>query len=230
MQELLDAIDDDPDNDAPRIVYMDYLLERGDPRGEFLALQLADTDPLRQRALLDRHAGEWLGAAAPIIASTYRFRRGFLSIATLVGSPDRLPRELATVEELDGAIEPAAARPLRALRRVRTPMAASVVDSAVLDGWMSVFAAAPRFEHVRLVYRDVVYVELRRYGATPALAVNLEQYGTVNAGPWLRPIAERDGIGWRLELVSRWRRGHQDLADRIARLPNWEHVQIEGSL
>ncbi len=34
-----------PDDDAPRLVLADHLLELGDPRGEFLALQLAKGKP-----------------------------------------------------------------------------------------------------------------------------------------------------------------------------------------
>ena len=38
--ELLAEIYAAPDDDAPRLVYADWLQERGDPRGEFIALQL----------------------------------------------------------------------------------------------------------------------------------------------------------------------------------------------
>lgn len=40
-QALLDAIYASPDDDAPRQVFADALTERGDPRGEFITLQLA---------------------------------------------------------------------------------------------------------------------------------------------------------------------------------------------
>lgn len=59
-----------PDDDGPRRVLADLLLERGDPRGELLAVQLelaaaAPADPKRtalvaaQRRLLDAHRGRW---------------------------------------------------------------------------------------------------------------------------------------------------------------------------
>ena len=231
--ELLEAVYADPEADGPRIVYMDFLQQRGDPRGELIALQLAGKDLHRQRELLDLHAEAWLGDAAVFIESSpsrFDFERGFLGTARLVATHGSLPRELATVVELHGAISPERAGTLRALQRVRMAMPDWVPASGVLGGWMTLFAARPRFQHVRLVHRDIVRFELRRYDGRCALAVNLEAYGTVSAAEWLRPIAELDGFGWRLELVSRWRRGHQDLADRITRLPNWEHVQIEGEL
>jgi uncharacterized protein (TIGR02996 family) len=46
---LLAAIREAPEDDAPRLVYMDWLLERGDPRGELLRVQLE----------LEREPGPW---------------------------------------------------------------------------------------------------------------------------------------------------------------------------
>ncbi len=40
-QRLREAVWADPEPDAPRMVYADYLLEQGDPLGELIALQLA---------------------------------------------------------------------------------------------------------------------------------------------------------------------------------------------
>jgi uncharacterized protein (TIGR02996 family) len=69
---FLREIKDDPDNDAPRLVLADWLEEQGDPRSEFVRLQverarLAEEDPrrkclaARERQLLDEHAAAWLG-------------------------------------------------------------------------------------------------------------------------------------------------------------------------
>src|SRR5438270_1506512 len=38
---LLDAVCADPDDDGPRLLYADWLDERGDPRGEFIRVQCA---------------------------------------------------------------------------------------------------------------------------------------------------------------------------------------------
>jgi uncharacterized protein (TIGR02996 family) len=79
-----------PDDDTPRLVLADWLQDRGDPRGELLALGLAmhrlgEDDPRwaalrrRERQLLGRHVFDWLG---PLIdrASQWTFQRGFLHI------------------------------------------------------------------------------------------------------------------------------------------------------
>jgi uncharacterized protein (TIGR02996 family) len=93
------AILDEPDDPAGYAAYADWLQEQGDPRGEFLHVQLALEDEsrpaserralqARERELLDRHERAWLGglaahlldrdrASAPLVE--YRWRGGFLS-------------------------------------------------------------------------------------------------------------------------------------------------------
>jgi uncharacterized protein (TIGR02996 family) len=72
-RELLAAIIAAPDDDAPRLVYADWLTQRGDPRGEFITIQLelaklcdaddAQTAALRAREadLLSKHKRAWVG-------------------------------------------------------------------------------------------------------------------------------------------------------------------------
>jgi uncharacterized protein (TIGR02996 family) len=89
---FLDAILESPDDDAPRLIYADWLDESEDegdpPRAEFIRLQIdlarrpAD-DPrraqlaARERQLLAAHGARW---ARPVAALTrdYEFRRGFV--------------------------------------------------------------------------------------------------------------------------------------------------------
>src|SRR5213078_1683780 len=85
---FLRAIRAAPDDDLPRLVYADYLDERGDPRGEFIRLQCelarGDCPPLRARELLrrgaellDRYDAVWAGLLAEA-AYEATFRRGFV--------------------------------------------------------------------------------------------------------------------------------------------------------
>jgi uncharacterized protein (TIGR02996 family) len=73
-RSLLDAILAEPDDDAPRLVYADWLAERGDPRGEFIIVQLelAKLGPTdrgdrvaelheREVELLRLHKKTWVG-------------------------------------------------------------------------------------------------------------------------------------------------------------------------
>jgi uncharacterized protein (TIGR02996 family) len=95
---FLEAIRDRPDDDAPRLVYADWLEEHGDPaRAEFIRAQCAaerlDPNDPRRGPLEDRaaaleqaHAPEWLGTLNESVdrslsrgeKSSWRFRRGFL--------------------------------------------------------------------------------------------------------------------------------------------------------
>jgi uncharacterized protein (TIGR02996 family) len=103
------AIRDDPEDLAAHLALADHLQVQGDPRGEFIAVQLALEDPKRsaaQRKKLQRqegelfraHGQEWLGptlnaalgwtaALSPNERRT-TFRRGWLWALTLEGNDD----------------------------------------------------------------------------------------------------------------------------------------------
>jgi uncharacterized protein (TIGR02996 family) len=80
--ELLAAIYAEPAADEPRAVYADWLQERGDPRGEFIALQLrpsrGDLELRREAELLEAHWARWI---RPLSVSRAHgtFERGFLA-------------------------------------------------------------------------------------------------------------------------------------------------------
>ena len=87
-RDMLRAIHDDPADDAPRRVYADWLLERGDLRGELIQLQcelatLGERDrrrkPVlaRERALLLKHGASWGPFHDARIA--WAFERGLVS-------------------------------------------------------------------------------------------------------------------------------------------------------
>jgi len=73
---LENAIFANPDDLGAHAAYADWLIEQGDPRGEFIQVQLALEDPKkpakerkelqkREKALLEKHEREWLGDLAP---------------------------------------------------------------------------------------------------------------------------------------------------------------------
>src|SRR5437764_6172383 len=84
---FLRAILAHPDDDLPRLVYADWLDERGDPKGEFIRLQcelerLAPNDPGRKRlesreaALWAAHQSKWEAPLRRLGAEYIRFHRG----------------------------------------------------------------------------------------------------------------------------------------------------------
>ncbi|MBY0231518.1 MAG: WGR domain-containing protein [Gemmataceae bacterium] len=104
MREALEAaLADDPDDLANHMAYADWLAEEGDPRGDFIRLQLrledeslpaAERKKLRtqETKLLRKHLAEWLGELGEVIIdpkphpehewrtlkAKYSFRRGWL--------------------------------------------------------------------------------------------------------------------------------------------------------
>lgn len=99
---LLDAVLARPEDDEPRLVYADWLMERGDPRGEFIAVQCAlarltkerkRTSPAyraaanRARAIEREHLRKWVDVAG-LRKWWGQFERGFVTHLTI--SPSAL--------------------------------------------------------------------------------------------------------------------------------------------
>jgi uncharacterized protein (TIGR02996 family) len=93
VESLLAEVYAHPDDDAPRMVLADALLERGDPRGEFITLQLVrgrNGEPTeRERELLKKHGRSWLGPLATVLSfgkgySGTEFERGFVVKADFI--------------------------------------------------------------------------------------------------------------------------------------------------
>lgn len=90
--ELRAAVWDDPLSDDARLVYADYLQDRGDPRGELVGLQVArarsgDRVSDRERALLRRIATDCAKPLAPYLASDFQLARGFVAKCTVNDTP-----------------------------------------------------------------------------------------------------------------------------------------------
>jgi uncharacterized protein (TIGR02996 family) len=104
-----------PDDDSLRLVYADWLLERGEPLGQLIVLQDREArgtatpeEQKRARALLREHKDEWLGPLALVLHGV-ELERGFLARAELAqnGSATAetwhactLDERLATLREL----------------------------------------------------------------------------------------------------------------------------------
>jgi uncharacterized protein (TIGR02996 family) len=84
-----EAILENPDDDAPYLVYADYLMAQGDPRGELIVMQhdADEADGARKTTLrraanahLDKHAALFLGPLAAFRSGTYKlvWRYGYV--------------------------------------------------------------------------------------------------------------------------------------------------------
>jgi uncharacterized protein (TIGR02996 family) len=114
LREALEAaLVENPDDLAAHRAYADHLMEQGDPRGEFIQVQLRLEDPTctapqrdhlqkREQEMLRAHAREWLGGLAPFLleqedspqetfarlfgdgpAPPFRFERGWLTFVRI---------------------------------------------------------------------------------------------------------------------------------------------------
>jgi uncharacterized protein (TIGR02996 family) len=88
---FLDAIADNPEDDTPRLVFADYLMEQGNPRGDLIRVQVElarlDEDAPQRRELerleadlLNAHERRWLNH--PLDGLVVMFERGLLTIET----------------------------------------------------------------------------------------------------------------------------------------------------
>ena len=92
-QDLLAAVLAQPDDDAPRLVYADWLTERGDPRGTFISLQCELARGTRRAAeveaeaaaLQQSHELDWLEGVSSREVKV-RFRRGFVERVEVRGA------------------------------------------------------------------------------------------------------------------------------------------------
>jgi uncharacterized protein (TIGR02996 family) len=99
LQEALQCVLDAPEDDVPRLVYADLLVQNGDPRGEFIRTQCAlsgadithtERKALRKTAdaLLAKHQALWLEQAGLSKgAEDVVWLRGFVDRVTVSGEP-----------------------------------------------------------------------------------------------------------------------------------------------
>jgi uncharacterized protein (TIGR02996 family) len=144
-----------PDDDAPRSVYADWLMKRGDARGELIALQLERSTDARVGELLERYGLRWRcddGLGAPEYKRV-RFGRGFI---------DKLELASADDAELSKALAQPSAACFRALELTfwRGPLP-QLIDRLV---------ACPRLSRLR--HLGLIHVQLDDASAERLIHVN----------------------------------------------------------
>ncbi len=93
---LLASICAAPEDDEPRLVLADWLVARGDPRGELIACQIAAETSVNTEAsaraeeLLAAHELAWV-APLPVAVASWTFRRGFLDCVWVQPGRDVAP-------------------------------------------------------------------------------------------------------------------------------------------
>lgn len=99
---LFEEVYANPEDDQPRHALADFLVEEGDPLGEFILLQLAGNPASKEReaSLLREHRKAWLAPFGTNVKKV-EFRRGFPAKAEWVPRAcGKLSREWRTIEDL----------------------------------------------------------------------------------------------------------------------------------
>lgn len=236
--ELLRAVLDAPDDDAPRLVVADMLANIGDPRGELIAVQcaLAGPAPLsktkrahlerRERALLKEHEWDWLEDSG-LASRTARgpqprctFRRGFIEAVEVGNDLGPLPSrwDQLPIREVGVGARPA----LLALRdhpRFATLRRLQLRGARVEPDELAALAAT-RIESLLLAGDSLTEEHGRALGALPlreltlgAAETNLKTIDALTAGPLPRHLRVLD-----------LRQGPQGTAGVVAAAP-WARLQ-----
>ena len=112
-RELRAAVWDDPISDDARLVYADYLQDRGDPRGELVALQVQRARKgghasEREKALVRRIAADCAQPLTPYLVRDFELERGFVA-RCMVDDKQKMPEAITwspawrTVDDLTTA-------------------------------------------------------------------------------------------------------------------------------
>jgi uncharacterized protein (TIGR02996 family) len=201
-QDLLAAVLANPEDDAPRLVFADWLTERGDPRGTFISLQCelargtsrAEEVEAEAAALLESHELHWLeGLSSEEVR--VRFNRGFVDHV-----------------ELRGAQSLAEAAPFFEREPVTS---VTFAQRRVIDA--ELFANSQWVERLRTL-------EFRASSTTSPVALKLERLNQLLASRFLRRLTRLVLYGQQL--------GDQGLIRLLAQgptvLPSLESLAVEG--
>jgi uncharacterized protein (TIGR02996 family) len=162
---LIEAIRQQPADNALRLVFADWLEEHGrTERAEFIRLQVALADPpddwaeyralrAREAALVKQHGQKWFGPLKKLGVSQWHLRRGLISRVTMTG------RKFLEHGEQLLAMTPVHSIHLRQVRPVLSELAASpllgrlidlgLLDNKLNDAAIEVLVSSPHLSGLR---------------------------------------------------------------------------------
>ena len=244
--ELVRAILDAPDDDAPRLVYADWLMERGDPRGEHIALQCRparfEGDVFERAWRLEaEHAVMWLAPLRALLAdpAPMHFTRGFVERLVLDAgdwiahgaaicelTPVR-EVELRRVESLAAVLATPATARLRAIE---------VRGQRLEIGDLARVPPLPRLESLALLDCRLPSLALQQLAALPATPRALYLDRNPACGTGLPYLVHHSRLLSRIERLSldyvSLVPTHVRLLERVAdtlRALSVDHTELDGA-
>jgi uncharacterized protein (TIGR02996 family) len=211
-EAFLQAILEAPEDDTPRLVYADYLEERGDPRGEFIRVQCAlaneseDSPRLqqlraREEELLEAHRAAWL-APLGLPERDCVFHRGFVDEV-----------QLGLAEFVARGVELVSRTPLRRLRLAHSSNA-DEGHTGEAGRRLSACPALARLELLDLYVAALGPEGLRSLFASPYLAgLRHLHLGDEDSTPAVAEELAASPLLPRLESLALWGFQDSDLGD-----------------
>jgi uncharacterized protein (TIGR02996 family) len=219
-QAFLEDVIAHPADDAPRLVYADWLEEHGDEKGlaraELIRVQcelakLPEGEPRREklakreRALLKKYGKRWAGPLGKV-TEKWAFRRGF--VEAIAVDYFELPQFLASFHEVFAAV------PIRALRLADIDLEPDFLGTleSYLPRLRSLDLRLANFEHkeLRWLLRNPSLASLR------ALALDIEFTDQVE-GPILQTIGKAPNLGGLTGLKLQVGENAGDLEEPVVR-------------
>lgn len=249
--EILGQILADPDDDRPRMVFADWLMAKGDPRGELISIQCAlarhatrceDIGPLeplelRERALLKAYGKSWLLDAETRLAywGEFGFRRGLIETLTVSGG---FAGTYAKVREAAPLLRVLSVAGLDEL--AGSPALAGIEDLAIRSGFpqlreLETLARSPHIAKLRrlgFVYANPTQREIFTFVSLPLPLVELSMgfYGEPFYGRLVLEQLAKTPHRQALETLRiRWLRRLGTIRELGAALPNLETLQLESA-
>jgi len=190
--QLLKEIFAAPAEDAPRLVYADWLTERGDPRGTFIRLQFTKNPTkaqgVEERRLLKANAARWLGPLEKVIWKPV-FERGFLASGSISFKTPKVRAEL-----IDHPF-------WSTLREITGPADEDFLLGCALPDLRAVFDDLPARLVARMAVRDQPYA-LERLTVSPD-PLDEEEAAALRSAPALARVTHVSvSKGWHPDRVA----------------------------
>jgi len=152
-RELIAAIAAAPDDDAPRKVYADWLQDRGHPRGEVIALELAKADRKKHVAL---YATEYVFGALEDVSDRYdrQLERGLVRVLAVDANTGTLTWRALAREPMVALVEEIA-------------FSYTTLQRPTPDDFAAAIAAMPRLTAISFaneILEDIIPVSFARDG------------------------------------------------------------------